>query len=387
MFINIINMPENQLYHTAQPESIQTGGYTEYNNIDFVLNVGEGRSLVKNSVRINGDLYINGTTNNVRAAAADQVYLGNKIGIHNVVDSCQVSFSGGPNSGLKENIANYARFAEMIAVGQLYTDDLLNCSNMCELRAVNNTASQLNSMGVPTGALALGSTVATRDVDFSFKPHCILNRMTGDDLSIDKTGEIRLTINLARSVAALMGYSQDSVTTYTLKNLHCSYISVPTDPSSNQLTVMNSVYNVKSTILSGSTNVSAQVPAVCQSVSCTFQSQENENAFAVNNQALETVQGIARVQFLFNDATNQYVTYQLSDQNEMLHRYIDSFSNTGHNQCYGDSFRTNSGFGIGLDFNGSVDLSNQRFAVQLESAVNANRPMNIYLYFHSVMSV
>lgn len=377
-------MPENQLYHTAQPESIQTGGYSEYNNIDFVLNVGQGRSLVKNSVRINGELYVNGLTENVRAAATDDVYLGNKIGIHNVVDSVQVNFTGGPASGLKENIANYSRFAEMIAAGQLYTDDLLNCSNMCELRAINNTASQLNSQGRVTGSS--DSAVVVKDIDFSFKPHCILNRMSGDDLPIEKTGEIRLTINLARSVAALMGNSQDALTTYLLHNLHCSYLSVPTEPS-NSLTVMNSVYNVKSTILSGSTNVSAQVPAICQSVSCTFQSQAHENAFVVNNQALETLQGISRVQFLFNDATNQYVTYQLSDQNEMLHRYIDSFSNTGHNQVYGDAFRTNSGFGIGLDFNGSVDLSNQRFAVQLESAVDANRPVNIYLYFHSVMSL
>jgi hypothetical protein len=223
-------------------------------------------------------------------------------------------------------------------------------------------------------------------MDFSFKPHCILNRMTGDDLPMEKSGEIRLTINLARSIAALMGVDQVDAAGYTLTNLECTYISKPTEDP-NSLTVMNSVYNVKSTILSGSTNVSAQVPAICQSVSCTFQAQENENANVVNNQALETVQGISRVQFLFNDATNQYVTYQISDQNEMLHRYVDSFSNTGHNMVYGDQFRTNSGFGVGLDFNGSVDLSNQRFAVQLDSSVDATRPVNIFLYFHSVMSL
>ena len=378
---------ESQLYHVAQPEAIQTAGYTEYNNIDFVINVGEGRSLVKNSVRITGEIQINSDNSaGTRVVATDQIFLGNRIGIHSVVDSLQVTFNGGPSSGLKENVQNYPRFAEMIAVGQLYTDDLLNCSNMCELRTVNNKTSQVNSVGLITGSPSGQSTVAVKNMDFSFRPHCILNRMSGDDLPMEKSGEIRLTMNLARSIAALMGSDQLDAAGYTLFNLECTYISVPSEPS-NSLTVMNSVYNVKSTILSGASNISAQVPAICQSVSATFQRQSNENTNFVNCNALETIEGINRVQFLFNDATNQYVTYQISDQNEMLHRYIDSFSNTGHNMVYGDQFRTNSGFGIGLDFNGSVDLSNQRFAVQLDSGVDASRPVNIYLYFHSVMSI
>tara|TARA_R110002072_G_scaffold20364_2_gene74071 strand:- start:4125 stop:5267 length:1143 start_codon:yes stop_codon:yes gene_type:complete len=376
---------DTQIYHTAQPESIQSAGYKEYNNIDFVLNVGEGRSLVKNSVRVNGTINIE-STSGTRVVAADNIFLPNKIGVHSVVDSIQVQFGSGPAAGLKENIANYPRFAEMIAAGQLYTDDLLNCSNMCELRAVNNVCSQLNSVGLITGSATTGLANPILSKDFSFKPHCILNRMSGDDLPISKTGDVRLTLNLARDISALMGSSQTSAATYTLNDLHVSYRSV-VDAPSNSLTVMNSVLNVKSTILSGSTNVSAQVPAVCQSVSATFQSQIFENVAGPSNVALNTLPGIERVQFLFNNATNQYVTYEISDQNEMLHRYIDSFGNTGHNMVYGDQFRTNAGFGIGMDFDGSVDLSNQQFSVQLDSSVDATKPVNIYLYFHSVMSI
>ena len=43
-------MPTNIIYHTAQPQAIQDGGYVSYNNIDFVINPGENRSLMKNSV-------------------------------------------------------------------------------------------------------------------------------------------------------------------------------------------------------------------------------------------------------------------------------------------------------------------------------------------------
>ena len=160
---------ENKLYHQAQPEAFQSAGYQEYANIDFVINVGEGRSLEKNSVRITGDILIESAEDTQVVAGVD-VFLGHKIGIHNVVDSCQVTFAGGPAPGLKENIANYSRFAEMIANGQLYPDDLLNCSNMAELRAVNQAASQLNAIGLVTGS-DLNTTVLP--IDFSFKPQQI----------------------------------------------------------------------------------------------------------------------------------------------------------------------------------------------------------------------
>jgi len=150
-------------------------------------------------------------------------------------------------------------------------------------------------------------------------------------------------------------------------------------------TMMRSVYNVKSSIQSSSANVTAQVPAVCDAVSCSFQRQDEENTNVFNNYSLAQVPSISRVQFLFNSSTNKYITYELNDQNSMLEKYIESFRNTGHNQCYLDTFRTNGGFGIGLDFNGMVDLSRQQFSVQLSSQINNQYPYNLYLYFHSVV--
>tara|TARA_R110002167_G_scaffold85579_4_gene232001 strand:+ start:2458 stop:3579 length:1122 start_codon:yes stop_codon:yes gene_type:complete len=371
----------DMLYHTATPEATQTT-YIEYNNVDFVLNVGAGRSLMRNTVRINGDIQI---TNDGTATSTGTVYLDFRIGAHGVIESCQTVF-GGQGGGIKENIQNYARWCEMGAVGTLYEDDYLNASNQCELRSPNENCSALLAQGEVTDGN--GGAALSTDLDFSIKPNCILNKMNGDHLPFEKTGEIRLTINLARNMSALMGRSQGAAATYILKNLHCSYHSLPTVGKwSDTRTTMRSVYNVKSTILSGSANVSAQVPAVCDAVSCSFQRQNRENQNVFNNYQLETVENIRRVQFLFNDSTNKYVSYVINDQNEMLHRYIDSFNDTGHNQVSGDCFRTNAGFGIGLSFQGFVDLSKQRFAVQLDSDVNNTKPMNIYLYFHSLISV
>ncbi len=370
------------IYHSAQPEATQAT-YTEFNNMDFILNVGEGRSLMKNSVRLNADIKI---TNDGTTVSAGKVYLDYRIGAHAVIESVQVSFGGGMmgGGGLKENIQNYARWVAMRAIGTLYEDDYLNAGNMCELRAINADVAAHNSIGEVTE----GTVPVTQPMDFSLKPQCILNNMMGDSLPFEKSGEIRLTVNLARNMSALMGANKGNTAKYELTNPHVTYHSMPTNGDPNKTnTSMRSVYNVKSTILSGTANISAQVPAVCDAVSCSFQYQNRENVNVFSNTQCETVQNIRRVQFLFNDSTNKYITYEMDDQNEMVHRYIDSFGNSGHNQMMLDTFRNNNGFGIGLHFQGFVDLSQQRFGVQLTSDVDNQKPMNLYMYFHSMLQM
>jgi len=370
---------DNIVFHSAQPEARQDK-YIEYNNVDFVLAVGEGRSLMRNSVRINGDIKIANAGDGTRSAG--RVYLDARIGVHGTIDSIQTSFSGA--GGVKEVIQNYGRWATMDAIGSIYEDDYNSAKYQCEQRCPTHVCSGKNAKGEDT--LNSGTKI-TDNLDFSIKPLCVLNKMSGDHLPFEKSGEIRLTINLARNMSALMGDNQGSGANYELLNLHCSYSSLPTNGNpASKSTTMRSVYNVKSTILSGSANIQAQVPAMCDAMSASFQSQNRENVNCFSNYDCNQVEGIRNVEFLFNDATNKYVTYSISDQNEMIHRYIDSFRNTGHNQMTLDKFRTNNSFGVGLHFQGFIDLSNQRFGLQLDSDVNNVNPMNVYMYFHSIIS-
>lgn len=372
-------MNSTMLFHSAVPESTQTT-YVEYNNVDFVINVGAGRSLLANSVRLCGEVLITSDGTARPVAAANAVYMDPSIGIHSVVSSCQTTFS---NSGMKENINNYARWVKMQSVGTQYMDDFNNASNQVELRAVNESCSALLAQGEVT---LNSGTSFTDDLDFAMKPNCILNKMMGDNLPFEKSGEIRLTFNLARNQSALYGPGQGSGATYSLKNLHLSYTSLETDgdPMSKS-TTMRSVYNVKSTILSQTANVSVQVPASCDAVSCSFQRQNNENQNTFNNYACDMVQNIRRLQFEFNDSTNKYISYNENDLGGMIQRYIESFENSGHNQMKLDKFRSNNGFGIGQKFSGFVNLANQRFGIQLTSDINNTKPMNLYSYFHSIV--
>ena len=372
-------MESTLLYHMVEPEALQSA-YVEFNNCDFVVNVGQGRSLVKNSIRICGDVKI---TSDGTAQTTGQIYWDFRIGANSFIDSIQVSF-GGPGGGIKENIQNYGRWCEMTAIASLNEDDYLNASQQVELRAPN----KLSVERLADGEITIGTTPVNNPADFALKPICILNKMVGDHLPFEKSGEIRLTLNLARNQSALQGSAQGQLATYELSNLRCHYQSVEHDENwASTDTKMRSVYNVKSSIQSGSANVQAQVPAVCDSVSCSFQRQNTENVNVLSNYDCQQVQNISNVQFLWNSSTNQYITYEMNDQNDMLHRYIDSFLQTGHNQVMLDTFRGNAGFGLGIHFGEFTDLSRQNFSLQLKSSITNIYPYNVYMYFHSLIEV
>lgn len=370
-------MNSSIIFHSADPEAIQAT-YGEFDNCDFVINVGEGRSLVRNSVRLVGDLQIQEAAN---TRTTGQIYMDYRIGSHAMIDSLQVTF-GGPGGGVKQNTQNYARWVAMVTAAEQSQADMLNASNQIENRAPNMLSVERYADGEVTGT----TQSVTDDIDFALKPNCILNKMVGDHLPFEKSGEIRLTINLARNQSALMGSKQGSASLYQISNLRCLYQSVETmvDPMSTSTTMRN-VYCVKSSIQSASANLSAQVPAVADACHVSFQRQDRENANVFNNYQLSQVPNIRRVQFLWNDSTNKYISYEQNDQNTMLKGFIDSFKNTGHNMVYLDSFRTYDGFSLGQHFNGFINLSQTRFGLQLTTDIDNAKPYNIYMYFSSIV--
>ena len=85
---------------------------------------------------------------------------------------------------------------------------------------------------------------------------------------------------------------------------------------------------------------------------------------------------------LMNESiTNSQITYVLSDYTEILQRFIDAVEDTSHNQVSIDKFRANGGWGMGLKFDDPIDLSQNRFTAQIQSAVDNIHPVNVYMYF------
>jgi hypothetical protein len=378
------DLQQNKLYHQTEPQSIQSS-YTSQNQVDFLISCGTGRSLLMNSVRIVGDLQIN-KANGDRVDGG--VGFNRNVGAHAFFSNMTTSFAGGSGSnsvgGQIENLQNYPRWVAMGAVASLNELDMLNASNQCELRAVNNLVGVDYAEGI-TPDITTGTAV-TADVDFSIKPECCLNRMNGNHLAFNKTGIITLQSALARDSDALFGAQQLATSTYQLTNLRCLFQSVP-DSLTPAPTNMLIEYPIKSNILSGTATLSTNVPAVCQGVSMNFILTNHESVPVFDSYRLENPSQLQSVSYIMNDKTNSLITYELTDFTEILERFVSSMYNTGRNQVSLDKFRSNNSFCCGLDFDGDIDLSGNRFTFQIASGIGSAYPMNVFQYFHSQISV
>tara|TARA_R100000541_G_scaffold57207_1_gene67138 strand:+ start:1017 stop:2147 length:1131 start_codon:yes stop_codon:yes gene_type:complete len=374
------DLQQEVLYHQVQPQSIQDV-YNQFNQIDFLISVGDGRSLVKNSVRVLADVEVQSIAGSPGTRASGGILFNRNVGGHAFVDSLSVSAA---NLGLIETLSSYPRWVNTDAVTSLDNLDMLNALNQCELRGVNNAAMLGYSNGIQQ-TITTGTAVM-KDADFSIRPLCCLNRMTGDDLPYAKSGIITLNLNLARNMDALFGKNQDANSLYLLKNVRCSYRSVLTPKTPSQ-SVMRVEYGVKSNILSGTASLSANIPAVCEGVTINFIQTQHDSVPVYDSYALETLQQLESMAFIMNDKTNSLITYNLTDTTEILERAVSSMFNTGRNQVSIDKYRANASFVAGLDFDGGIDLSQNRFTFQVVSGVNNTNPVNVYMYFHSAVTI
>jgi len=374
------DLQQEVLYHQVQPQSIQSE-YNQFNQVDFLLSVGEGRSLVKNSVRVLADVQVQSASGSPGTRASGGIMFNRNVGGHAFIDSISVTAA---NLGLMETLNSYPRWVNTSAVTSLDNLDMLNASNHCELRGVNNRVMLDYSEGITQ--TITGGTAVAKDADFSIKPMCCLNRMSGDDLPFDKSGIITMNLNLARNMDALFGKNQDANSLYVLTNLRCSYRSVVTPKAPGQ-TVMRIEYGIKSNILSGTASLSANIPAVCQGVTMNFIQTQHDSVPVFDSYALEALQQLESMAFIMNDKTNSLITYNLTDTTEILERAVSSMSESGHNQVSLDKYRANCSFVAGLDFDGGVNLSQNRFTFQVVSGVNNGNPVNVYMFFHSAITV
>jgi len=371
------------MYHSVIPEN-NKASYGEYDNIDMMMTF-EGRSLNLNSVRIEGVLSVtqNGTSLSSTANEAKDIKLDKLVASHSVIESIQTSFQ---NGGLIENLNEYPRLVKALTSATEGVDAMNNASNVCQLKAPTDEMTNLLLKGV--GVETQLTTPISTDPDFSFKPKFCLNSAIGDHLPYSKSGAIRVSINLARTFAVLFGLDVDSTTAYSISDLRLTFTSVPEMPQHMDGTiVMNTILNLKQSIQSSFANIQTKVPAICRAVTISFLQQSAENQAKENNLQLMKVEGLNEVQYLFNDSTNSLISYILRDYEEVISRAIDSVYDSGKNNATMNNLADNQGFLAGLDFGGMVDLRNQKFGFQLDSAITSSDPFIAFLYFHSQVVV
>ena len=389
-------MSSNYLYHSVSPENQpSSGAFSEFSIADFVLNFPQ-RKLVAGSIRITANVVV--TDSKVQSISTQRVYVDPLVGASALFDTITTSLD---KVGQIESIADYGRFIKTIEQAKSSRTDMFKGSKVCELKSPNANWVQAVLKGsssarvVGTGGLATGLTI-TEDADFSIKPTICLNSAQGGDgtMSFRKTGSVRLTLRVARATAALFGPSVSTAADTTtsasisLMNMKVHFASVPDDGTDAPMT-MNNIVNVKSTIQSTFANISCQVPAVCRAVSATVINAARQNAGGMSNPLqCEVLPEFKTIEFIYNNTiNNSLVSYQISDYAEVLERYAKSVSDSDHSQLSLWNIKHNAGFGIGLTFDGLMDLRRQRFQIQIASSVLSSDPYAISLFFWGVQSL
>jgi len=362
----------------VEPNSKQSV-YTQFDSPVFNISAGAGRSVVRNSIRVVADLRVNSDNANPKTRTTGTRLFDKNVGGSAFFKSVSVRTQ---QQGNLETIDNFARYVKTDSCASKNEYDMLNASNACELMCVNQLQATKYANGV---APTLGTgTPIIKDIDFSVKLQCCLNK-SSRDIPFSKTGTMELQINLARNQDALYGGGQDANSNYELRNLRVQFKTIPEqkDPAP---VVMDLVYNVKSNMLSGSSSISTNINAPIYAMVANFIQVQHNSVNVFNSLALEDVNQLAEVQMLFNESvSNSLVAYNMTDQTEMLERFIDAMSESSHNQVSKDKWKSNDAWALGLNFEDEVDLTDNRFTMNIRTnATNINTyPYDVYMYFFS----
>jgi len=388
-------------YHQVFPENtLVTYSGDAQTQVDFLLTY-EGRALEMNSIRLNFDLNITpvGGADFANVRSDPNLFYDQSAGLHGVVQSCVTSVNG----AVIENLNEYGRMVAMESQSTMTSDERNVASASCEGKVVNQRLTNLFLRGVVAGEFTddLNGTTSNYETALiekpsaSLKPRICLNKCFTEDgslplLSFSRSGVIRISFRLARSTAFLFGSDADG-SSYSLSNLRLTYVS--RDDSRDLAPILSrGITNVKQAITSSSANIQAIIPGSARAVSVSFQPQANENKAYYNNLQLYKIPSLSQVQYLFNDSTNQYITFIIKSEIESLERYLQSFKDTGSNSASLQNIVTNNSYGLGTSLGQYVNLANSKFSIQIQSAIGTATnsggdtvPMLAYIYFHTLL--
>lgn len=371
------------IYSSVIPEN-NKASYGEFDTVDFVLTF-ENQSLQLGSIRLEGEVAVRENAQDLNEAAnANKVIRYDKyVGLHGVVDSIQTEMLG----EIFENLTEYPRLVKQYQVARNNLLDLMNGSQVCELKAPIDILTTALLAGEQPETNLAGVNRINNDPDFSIKPDFILNS-SSDMLPYDRSGPIRISINLARLAAFLYGKDVGVNTTYSLKDLRIVYRTIPGLENRNPIELRRRI-NIKQSLQSELSNIQVKVPSDrVEAFSGSFQIQSHENTNLYNNLSLEKLPNLNQLQFLFNDQTNAAITYLIKSNSEVLDFYIKALGESGRNSMAVANMINNDAYGVGLRMEGgTIDLTNQKFSIQIDSAISNNQPLIFYMYFHTVLEI
>ncbi|PSR08364.1 MAG: hypothetical protein C7M88_10100 [Candidatus Arcticimaribacter sp.] len=383
------------VHHRAFPLSTQDI-YKEYSNVDFRLSF-PGRKMIANSLRVEGrfNAYKANTSPPIetnRLANTDyKSFYDPQIGVNACFQQLTTSTQ---NQGQLELLSEAPRLCKMINTSMASQNDMGNSSNSSELKTRTLMLANRVLKGERFDNVADGS-LPKNGMSFSSKPICCLNMASAGlaqpQVKYTTTGDIMFTIQLARNNAVFFGSdvsaAGSNVYNYTLSDLSISFSSVPDDAQPQMPIDFHTSSNVRQTVQSTFSNVSVNESNLSNSVSCSFLRQAEENSPDFNNTRLDKPPLVTNIEYLFNDSTNKFLTFNLKSNQEIIERYLESMSNSKVNHVQNVMNKAGENYGIGIKFADYLDLSTNKFGVNITSSTLSNDPYIIFLYFHGKVSI
>lgn len=368
--------------HSVIPENSKQS-YSEFDIIDFICTF-PGRKMLANTVRLSYTLRV--LQGNV-VLADENIMWSSRVGGHNIVEGITTETQ---LQGQLESIHDYPRLIQMVAGATMDINDFVNASKSCELRSPDDQYSRLQLRGEKLIDRTTNSLI-NLDNSVSIKPQFCLNRASSSDgdvgVSYNRVGNVRISLQLSRTLDAFYGGDvQTGVTTYSISNPRLEFVSLVDDNKVNdlQFRVSNSLKQVVNSSLS---NLGLKAPVIANSCSVSFIQQQHQSQGAYDNTACEQLPNVSRLDFTWNNATNQGVTYTIRDNVELTTRYLESLQSSGHNCSSLPLLSANKSYGIGISFNEFIDLSKTMLNVQIQSEVDSTNPYTGIFYFNGIVKL
>ena len=354
-----MSSPTAIVYHSVIPENNKEL-YGEFEVVDFICQF-PNRKMNLNSVRLEGLVLPkdeNGTELTDQICQMDKL-----VGAHCLFESIQ-TFVNGQSVDM---VHNYPRMVKMLTAASENQADMNNANNVCELKAGSNEVATelLRKEKIPVQL----TNAVSREIDFSIKPMIAVNQCYSSrrELSSSQVSEVRFSVTINRNNSILFG--NDVVDGYTMqiRDLRLTFTSYPDDGITNEPILMKKRMTLKQSFESTTAQLNFNYPMEGNKVYGSFLIQADENQPKKNNQALNKPQNVERLSFFWNNSTNEYVSYQLRSDSEIIERAIDAVGDTGRNEASIANINNNNGYLIGLNLGEYLDLMSTKMSVVLES--------------------
>jgi len=366
-------MSNNYVYNEVEPQTLLSS-YEEYEQVDFKLNF-VGQAMLPNSIRIMADVILEDNTGQVLTGVND-VYYDALVGGHAFIDSIITSTQ---NQGILESFQSYARWVKMSRMGTVDDDDVFSSGMVCEMVKSRDEDTHKALLGYK---LSDGSHV--ENANMFIKPDFCLNNMTGGAVSYNKTGEITVSVRLARINSALFGADMPGTYSFKLENLRLAYNCVPDAPEYSGAVVMGIKHALNQTINSSHSILHVRTPITADSVVMSFISAGDENQAIPNTLEMQTLPEVSRVEYQFNDNTNGLISYDIDNYAELRHYTEQAFKSVGKDKFTLAKVENRKGYAVGFLF-GYKQLVNSKIAIVINSALSADTIA--YMYLNGVLEV